>query len=579
MPLTSNQKHYIKKNIKKLSVEEITANLGISEKEICKFIKKRWGEDKFNKITNKKTDAFGQFSAETENLKSFFSNNIFYFIALFFLIGLVYFNSLHNDFVSDDVTTILRNPQIGNFESTLTSWMVGSGHNLTNFIIFKIFGLNPLPFRLLNILLHLGSTWIVFLLVSTLANRRVAIITSALFAVHPILIESVTWISGGPYTLYGFFALLSLFFYIRSENSKKLYYASAVSFLLALWSSDKIIFFPLILIIYELSIGKLGKHWKKVFPFAIIDGVVTIKAFLAIGNRVSEIQSVSYQDASGTQSLITKVPTAIATYLKLIAWPEKLSLYQTELNFSILAYILFLIISAILFGLWIYGWKKNRNVFFWLSFFVITISPTLTPFKISWVVAERYVYLGSIGIFVVFSMFFVWLMEKIGEKYKYVFYGVMILIVAALSARTIYRNIDWKDEDHLWPATAKVASSGPNIHNNMGDVYARNGELEKASEEFKKAIEINPNYGDAYHNLANTYTSLGQTDLAIENYQKALSINPNIWQSHQNLASIYYSIGNYQKAYDEISKAIEINPGSQDLQKNKEMVEQAMGKQ
>ena len=162
---------------------------------------------------------------------------------------------------------------------------------------------------------------------------------------------------------------------------------------------------------------------------------------------------------------------------------------------------------------------------------------------------------------------------KLNENAKMVGYFALVVIVASLSVRTIIRNKDWKSEDTLWIATAQVAPSGQQIHNNLGDVYARQGDMQKAVEEFKKAIEINPNYADAYHNLGNTYQQMGQLDLAIENYQKALSINPHLWQSYQNLAAIYFNQGQYDLALENIKKALEINPNDENLKQNLQVIE------
>jgi tetratricopeptide (TPR) repeat protein len=151
-------------------------------------------------------------------------------------------------------------------------------------------------------------------------------------------------------------------------------------------------------------------------------------------------------------------------------------------------------------------------------------------------------------------------------------YFLLMVIIASLSLRTIFRNRDWKNEDTLWLATAKIAPSGQQIHNNLGDVYARQGNLPKAVEEFKKAIEINPNYADAYHNLANTYQQMGQLDAAVENYQKALNINPQLWQSYQNLGAIYFNQGQYDLALENIKKALEINPNDENLQNSLKVI-------
>jgi tetratricopeptide (TPR) repeat protein len=211
-------------------------------------------------------------------------------------------------------------------------------------------------------------------------------------------------------------------------------------------------------------------------------------------------------------------------------------------------------------------------VFFWLAFFFITLLPTLTPLKISWIVAERYVYLGTLGIIVVVAVLFEKIL-KLNENAKMVGYFALVIIVASLSVRTIIRNRDWKSEDTLWIATAQVAPSGQQIHNNLGDVYARQGDFDRAVAEFKTAIEINPNYADAYHNLANTYQQMGQADAAVANYEKALSINPQLWQSYQNLAAIAFDRGDFQKALDNMKKALEIDPQNPQLQNNLKVIE------
>jgi len=94
-----------------------------------------------------------------------------------------------------------------------------------------------------------------------------------------------------------------------------------------------------------------------------------------------------------------------------------------------------------------------------------------------------------------------------------------------------------------------------------------------SAEEFKKAIEINPRYADAYHNLANTYQKMGRLDSAIENYRKAAEFNPYLWQSYQGLAAIYFDSGDFQSAEDMIKKAIQIDPENKNLQENLQVIE------
>lgn len=576
MPLTSNQKHYIKKNIGKLTVEKITADLGLPEKELRRYLKKQWGEEKYEKFFKKETSRKTPAEIDSPGFKKFFADNINVFVFLFVLVILCYSNSIGNEFVSDDVATIKNNPEVGKLSLVFSNFLNAIQMSLY-YIAFHLGGGSPWAFRIINILLHFGSTILIFSILNILANKRAAVFGASIFAVHPILVESVVWIAGMPYALYSFFLLLAFFLYISAGESKSRKYFSLLFFFLAVMSSVKAIIFPGIIFVFEMSRSNLKKNWLKLVPFFLVDLFFVMISISGIGKRISDISAVSYQDSSGMYNPLIQVPTAIANYFKLIFWPQKLSLYQTEMNFSPAQFTLMVFVFLIFLGFVFYGWKKNKNLFFWLSFFIITLLPVLTPLKIAWIVAERYAYLGSIGIFAAIAMFFEWLLvksEDYDEKLKFAVYSAFAIIIIALSTRTIVRNIDWKNEDNLWIATAKVASSGPNIHNNMGDVYARGGDFEKAAEEFRKSIEINPNYGDAYHNLANTYNSLGKADLAIENYQKALSINPNIWQSHQNLAGIYFNQGDNEKAYESMKKAIEINPADENLKKNMAIIEE-----
>ncbi|MCX6763732.1 MAG: tetratricopeptide repeat protein [Candidatus Moranbacteria bacterium] len=614
MALTSFQKNYIKKNWKKLSVEEMSLELGVNARNILKYYKKHGIE------ADKKADGSG-YLVDVKNFKfyEFFSDNIFIFVGLFILVLIVYLNSLNNAFVSDDIAAILRNPAIDDFKYIFGGLIRFSPQGLIHFTAYHLGGLNPAYFRTVNIILHLLSVFSIFTLLSLISKKKIAILAAIIFAVHPILIESVTWISGMPYALGGLFVLLSFIFYILGRQPAFLdirclstikskrhwmsfkYFLSLLFFLLALASSEKTAPFPAILFLYELVFSPLNgasslvnnarfaakieskacsgvntifsdlkRYWKKLIPYFSLSFLWVIIYVGKIGMRKEALTTVYYQQ-SGTDNPLSQVPVAIVTYLKLIFWPKALTLYHTDLHFSVGQFvIIFLVFLAFLAAIAVSYWK-NKKIFFWLSFFVITLLPTLTPLRISWVVAERYVYLGSIGIFVVVAMFFDWLSEK--EKIKNYAFALFAIIILALSVRTILRNIDWKNEDNLWIATAKVSDAGPNIHNNLGDMYSRHGDFEKAAEEFKKSVEINPRYADGVHNLGLTYMQMGKLDEAIEQFKKAAAMSPILWQPYQMMAYIYFNQGKYDLALEAIKKALEINPSDQTLQENLKTIE------
>ena len=569
MSLTSKQKHFIKKNYSRLSINDMAQELGASQKEIEKFIAKKIGKNKISH-SNKKAGFFMTTPNESFHWKSFIVDNSNYFTLLFILIIVVYFNSLDNTLVSDDIPIIAQDNDIKHIAYLLKGSIIGLVRKSFYFIFYALTGPAPFLFHIFNLFFHFGAVFLSFILLSRIANRTIAIFSSCLLAVHPLMIESVSWISGGNYSEYAFFVLLSFLIYLTARNKNKLILALFL-FFMALLSSEKAIVFPGILLAYELSQSRLKEMWKRLIPYFSLFAFWALLLISRIGQRVTALETTHYQSQQGMLNPLVQIPIAIVSYLKLIFWPSGLTLYHTEMSFSTGQYILTLLIFLVYLGSIFYFYQKNKFLFFWLSFLIITLLPTLTPLGISWIVAERYAYLGALGMFSVIAYFFYYLLEKFNAQ-KNILYASFAIIILALSIRTVIRNMDWQNEDTLWIATAKTSPSGPNIHNNLGDVYARQGDLEKAATEFKKATEINPGYADAYHNLANTHAQMKNFEEATINYKKALEINPRLWQSHQQLAAIYFEQENYSAALDEIKKALEINPADKNLNENLKII-------
>lgn len=560
MHLTKSQKKYIKKNLKRREFSEIAKKIGIPEKELLDYLKIK----RPSLVASSDQKPF-----QWEGFIVFFKKNIGIIIFFALLVFGVYANCLKNEFLSDDIAGIMQEKNIGNPFYFLIHQPINFFRYLNYAIVYNIFGLNPFFFRLTNVFIHLGSVIILFTALSLLYDRRVAIFVSGIFTVHPLLSEAVTWITGGGHAQYVFFDLLAFLLYLlaRFHNwSKKYYLLSLTSFFIALFTTEKSAILPLIIISFEFSFGDLKKTWKKTIPYFLLSGFAAIFVIFG-GNFTSRINALhnQYYQEQGLYNPLTQIPTAIFSYLQLMVWPDKLTLYHSEMAFSNFQYLIMLLTTCILFGLLIISFlKKNlRKYFFWLSFFLISLLPMLTPFKIAWIVAERYVYFGSIGIFVLFGLFLQYIGGK--SKNKFLPWGIWIILIITLSTRTITRNIDWKNQDNLWVAAARTSPSSPQNHNNLGDMYGRHGDLPKAVEEFQAAIRLKPDYGDAYHNLANIYRLMGKNDLAAENYQKAIYFNPNLWQSYQNLSVILFESGRLEQSVSSINKAIEINPRSPDL--------------
>lgn len=577
MNLTENQKHYINKKISDRGVERIANDLSISQDAVIKYLQEN-GNTSYINVNLKHDDkkiTINKFEDSILSLKSLFKENWMTLLILLGLVLITYINSLGNQFVSDD-KAILEIKNLGDWGRFLKQPLHWSGELLKT-ISYKIGGYNPFFYRIFNLIFHLASVTGVFILITLLINTQFAFIISTLFAIHPLNSEAVVWIAGIQYPQSTFLMIWALIFYRfwQLNKQKKELIITAILYLLAISASEKAIVFPFILIAFEMAFGKLKKQWKAIGLFFLVTIIPGIFYFILLGARVEALTNFYYQSQSFINPLI-QIPIALTSYWQLLLWPSQLTLYHSEFYFTTLDYVIRLIFTLGMVGLLIYGYKKNRIIFFSIALFIISLIPYLTPLGISWIVAERYVYFGSVGMFCVVGYGF-WSLIK-NKKTESLGYLIFIIIILLLMVRTIVRNMDWKNEDTLWVATGKTSPSDPKTHNNLGDVYGRQGDLEKSAEEFKIAIKLNPKYADAYHNLGNTYNQMKKVNDAIINYQLAIKYNPNLWQSYQNLAVIYFGQKEFTKAEDMISQAVKINPTEVSLQMNLGVIYLNLGK-
>lgn len=475
---------------------------------------------------------------------------------IFIIIALscvIYLNTLNNAFVSDDIPAIVNNPDIAHIFHNRNS---PAFLNSLNYLIAK---LNPVPYHLANIILHSLNSILVFFFLLLFFRQGPAFWGSLIFATHPIHTEAVTWISGRPYSLLTFFVLSSFLLYVSATAQSKLkmgkLFSSLVMFVFVLSLSPAALFFPVILVLYDFC---FRKDWKKNWKLWLIFFIPAVLSILFIRAAI-KYRVVTVAQDTGSAALtnpIFNMAYSIFSHLSLLIWPKNLTLYHepyiiSRLGIGLETFFLVLIILSLPLI-----FKKARVVFFAVCFFVLFLAPTYSPVTISWLVAERYLYLPSVA----FSIFAAFLISKYSRtiKSKRLINIILIFLVALYSLRTIIRNFDWRSHASIWRVTVKTSPLSPRAHNNMGDVYSQEGNLEKAAQEFMKAIELKPNYADAQHNLAYTYQKMGKIEEATINYKRALNINPSLYQSYQNLGVIYFNLGQKQKAEEYFSKAEDI---------------------
>lgn len=550
------------------------------------------------------------------------------YLIILFLICIAYINGLGNSFTSDDLPGILNNTQIDNLHVIFARPLIAL-RPFIYYVLYEMGGKEPVLFRSLNVFFHIGICFLIYRVIRKMTDKYTALLAASLFAVHPITVESVTWISAGSYTQYAFFLMLSLWLFIKNDRNRKTYIFSVICFIIATLSSEKSLVFPLILFTLLITYKELKKRWTELIAFFVISGLWGLYFISEVQKRIHIQQTVYYQ-AKGFDNPLIQIPSAISSYLELLVWPDKLSLYHSELVYSHLEFGIRAIVTALFFISIVVFYKKNKYIFFWLIFFFISLIPTLLPLRISWIVAERYVYFSLIGLVAVVSYGFIRLKKYLNPI---IFYSLIALLLASLTIRTIIRNTAWTDDESLFVATARTAPSDFKTHNNMGWVYQKRGDYPNAIKSFKKAIALNPYYVDgtnnlamaymlvhdypnalfyfkktialnpgyapayasigtilidqkkykegesyllkslslspkytvSYHNLGKLYELEGNTDKAIEMYRKALAIQPAIWQTQTNLGSLYFTLKDYKKAEEHTLKAYQLNPANLDL--------------
>jgi len=504
----------------------------------------------------------------TRGIRQIIRENWKFLVVLCVGIFVLYFNSLHGAFVSDDYASITDNTTITSFSNQVKGYMTG----LFNWLIAIIFGVkSPISFHVFNLLLYLLVCVLVFIFLYIVFDKKTAVLSTILFSVLPVHVEAVSWISGKPYLLTSIFVLLELIlFVLYSKIRTKKYLWWFLVFLPITFLADRVrsVSLILLIILFILSFGVNLKNkipWLKIF-FVSFLALITITVFLwpAISSRVNAVNS-GYNGYGGIfYNPFFQYPTSMAKYLQLVLVPTDLTLYHTM--YILPAWLNWVITLIYLVAVGYFS-IKDKKIFFTLVFIFLATAPSMAPVKVSWLIAERYMFLGSLG----FCAFLVLFFQKFEKRFKIPLLILFILMVGAYSVRVFLRNIDWQTNHNLWVNTCQVSSNSHNAWNNIGDDYDKLAQLETTDDGkinqylnsikgFTQSVTVKQNYADAYHNRANIFYKIGRYDLARDSYETALSYGPELYQSYYSLLQIDLAEKNYEVAINHLNKLNTIKP-------------------
>ena len=539
---------------------------------------------------------------------------------------LVYLKSLQNDFTNwDDSIYIVNNPYISTFNIYFIKWAffdfyAGNWHPLTwmsHALDYSIWGLNPSGHHLTNIILHSLNSSLVSLLVIQLAttrkmsaknseaaheflsNRTIIItgtVTGLLFGLHPLHVESAAWIAERKDLLCAFFFLLSITTYIYyaaeikkigKEKTASLFfsrkYLLAIGFfVLALLSKPMAVTLPFVLLILDwYPLRRIQS--TKTFWTAVIEKLPFI-----ILSLISSALTILAQKTEGAMKLMVSFPLparlliaseSLVSYLGKMLLPFNLSpfypyppqgasLLTAE---SIMAIVLVGGITASC--LLIAGKRK-----IWLSvwgYYVVTLLPVLGIVQVgSQSMADRYTYLPSLGPFLIIGLTAAKVYDKASalKERKTIFNMAILFIASAVMVTISYRTIEqidiWKNSFALWNYVIERGPSAPLPHNMLGNVYLSRNLTDRAIEQYRRALSLDPNFAEAQNNLGVAYLSKGQLDMAAEQFQTALKLKPDYAEANYNFGMALQYKGQLDEAIEQYRITLGLKPNYIDAHNN-----------
>lgn len=511
-------------------------------------------------------------------MKPFFTrlNTLSIFVVLAGIIFLIYANGLNTPFQSDDERHIQTSPQIKNlnYYTNLSNIRYRHINGLSFALNYKWGQENPFGYHLFNILIHICSTFLIFLIArltiakGTLwgedAAKKIALITALLFGLHPIQTETVTYISGRPGGLAGLFYFLSLLLFILASLKDApgkiprfiLYLLSLTSFFMAVLGKEVAVTLPVMIIIYDLCFIK-GPNWASLryrLSFYLCLPLLAGAIFFLAPNMLRFMDTLNFErflkkinfTLGLVQLDILKHP------LKLFLWPVNLTFeydFLTQVSWASLLTSIAIVLLCVFLAFKKF-YLKNSLLTFCVLWFPLTIAPTNSFMERTHLFSERNMYIPSFGLCLFFAVI-LFLASRIEKRV----WGAILLLFIAFSAMVVKRNQAYASPSSLWADTFKKSPNKLSIGKTLSIHYLMEEDYASALKPLHALLQINPNLYDVHQNLGIAYKSLGNFSEAEKSFKEAIRVAPTDPGSHFNLASLYGSRGKFVQASEEFDRA------------------------
>jgi hypothetical protein len=489
----------------------------------------------------------------------------------------------------DDPEYVTANPHIrASFRAASLLWAfstteANNWHPLTWMSLqldHRLFGLRPWGYHLTSLLLHIGSTLLLF---ATLGSITGAVWRSALvatlFAVHPLHVESVAWVAERKDVLCGFFWMATMAAYVAYTRAPSIgrYLLVAAALSLALMAKPMAVTLPCVLLLMDFwPLGRAASDKRRSTLFALLPEKIPLFA-LAAG---AAILTWNAQQSGGAIEPSERLPFGVrienalvsyVCYIGMMLWPSGLAPFYPHpgnalpLWQPIAAGILLTGITALTIAL---ALRAPYLPFGWL-WFLGTLVPVIGLVQVGeQSLADRYTYIPLVGLFVMFA----WGLGDLGERWPALRRAAIAAAVAAICACTVLTWLQvpyWRNSIALWEHALEATADNPVARINAGRAHLEEGGSASAAEQhLRRAIARRPGYVVAFVNLGMALDRQGKTQEAIGCYQQALDIEPNRPVTRNNLGIALAKVGRLDEAIEQLTEAVRLASDYEEARRN-----------
>ena len=501
---------------------------------------------------------------------------------LLLLITLIaYIPAIQGGFVWDDDRYLTENQTLRSLQGLKKIWVEPNSTPQYYPLVFSTFwfeyrlwGLRPTGYHLVNVLLHAVSSLLLYRLLLYL-NLPGAWLAAAVFALHPVQVESVAWVTERKNVLSGFFYFASAFCLFRffgiagarEKKSGRWWYCSGLLlFACALLSKTVTCTLPaaMFLVLWWKRDRLRGREVAALLPFFTL-GLVMGLATVWLEQHQVGATGPEWNLSLGERFLIAG--RALWFYVGKLIWPAELIFNYPRWQVDTSVWWQYIYPAAVLFVvllLWIIRDRVGLGPLVAFLVFCGTLFPALGffdvyPFQYSYV-ADHFQYLASVGLIALLVGVIATVASQLPEWEQRITSSLGLIVLLLLGVQTWHQGYVYRDIETLWNDTLEKNPESWLAHNNLGIFLTERGKLQEGIAHYSEALRIKPDHAKAHYNLGNALARQGRFEEAIAHYSQALRINPNYASAHNNLAVTLMKLGKLQEAIDHFYQVLQIIP-------------------